>query len=319
MTEQTIQKPVILGTGQLGLAIMDELVKRGTSVTLVNRSGRIAEALPAGVTLVTADLYDPANVREVCRGADVVFLCAQPAYTDWPEKFPPLIESVLAGLQDSGVTLVFGDNLYMYGPTGGAPITEDLPYAATGHKGKTRAEMAERLLSAHEPGRLDVVIGRASDFYGPRVTDSAVGEMVFEAALAGKTVNLIGDLDLPHTYTYIRDFARALITLAEAPEAHGEAWHVPNAPTVSTQAFLDMIEAEVGKPVKTRTAGKTMLSVLGLFNPVLREFKEMYYEFDEPYVVDDSKYRAAFGNGVTPHEEAIRETLAWYQAHEADN
>ena len=102
MTEQTIQKPVILGTGQLGLAIMDELVKRGTSVTLVNRSGRIAEALPADVRLVTADLYDPANVREVCRGADVVFLCAQPAYTDWPEKFPPLLASVLAGLQDSG-------------------------------------------------------------------------------------------------------------------------------------------------------------------------------------------------------------------------
>ena len=168
MTEQTIQRPVILGTGQLGLTILDELDVRGTPVTLVNRSGQVSETLPERATLRTADLYDAANVRDVCAGADVVFLCAQPAYTAWPEKFPPLIDSVLAGLADvassAPVTLVFGDNLYMYGPTGGAPISETLPYAATGHKGKTRVAMAEKLLAADTPGKLNVVIGRAIGF-----------------------------------------------------------------------------------------------------------------------------------------------------------
>ena len=265
-----IERPVILGTGQLGLTIMEQLTEHGIVSRMVNRSGQIGEALPEGVTVSAADLYDPANVKAACADADVVFLCAQPPYTEWPERFPPLIDSVLAGLHESGTTLVFGDNLYMYGPTGGAPISEDLPYAATGHKGKTRARIAEQLLNAHTPGELNVVIGRASDFFGPRVTDSSVGDLLFAAALEGKTVNLLGDIDLPHTYTYIRDFAGALITLAEAPEAYGQAWHVPNAPTQSTRAFVEQVEAQIGQPVKIRTAGKTMLTMLGWFNPMLR-------------------------------------------------
>jgi nucleoside-diphosphate-sugar epimerase len=310
-----IERPIVLGTGQLGMTIMDELAARGVPVRMVNRSGRVAETLPADVTVRAADLYDSKVVQAVCEDADVVFLCAQPDYTAWPEQFPPLIDAILSGLKDRHVSLVFGDNLYMYGPTGGQPLREDLPYAATGHKGKTRADVATRLLAAHNPGKLEVVLGRGSDFYGPRVTDSAVGETLFGAAIAGKTVNLVGDIDLPHTYTYIRDFAHALITLAEAKAAYGQAWHVPNAPTQSTRAFVEEIESQLGQPLKVRTAGRRMLALLGLFDPMLREMQEMYYEFGEPYIVDDSKYRAAFGDEVTPREEAIRATLDWYREH----
>lgn len=312
-----ITNPVVLGTGPLGLAVMDVLAARDIPVTLVNRSGSVREELPAGVTVKATDLYVPANVGEVCAGADVIFFCAQPDYTAWPEKFPPLVRALVEGLSGRAVRLVFGDNLYMYGPTDGKPISEDLPYAATGRKGRTRAQLADMLMDAHAQGKFRVTIGRASDFYGPRVRDSVMGDMVFEAALAGKTVNLLGDIDLPHTYTYIRDFARALVTLAEHEQAFGQVWHVPNAATTSTRTMLEMIGAELGREVKMRTAGKTMLTVLALFNPTLREFKEMYYEFDEPYVVDDSKFRAAFGHDATPHEEAIRQTLAWYRAHGA--
>ena len=310
---RSITNPVILGTGPLGLAVMDVLTARGLPVTLVNRSGKVGESLPAGITVKATDLYAAANVRAVCAGHDVVFFCAQPDYTKWPEQFPPLVRALIDGLDGTGVRLVFGDNLYMYGPTHGKPITEDLPYAATGHKGKTRAQLADMLMDAHAQGKFKVAIGRASDFYGPRVRDSALGDIVFEPALQGKTVNLLGDIDLPHTYTYIGDFAQALVTLAEHDEAFGETWHVPNTDTVSTRAMLETIGTAVGQEVKPRTAGKTMLSVLGLFNPTLREFKEMYYEFAEPYVVDDSKYRHAFGNGVTPRDEAVRRTVAWYR------
>lgn len=317
----TISNPVILGTGPLGLAVMDVLSARnlggGMPNTLVNRSGKVGEALPAHVTAKAADLYDPAAVRAVCAGHDVVFFCAQPEYTEWPEKFPPLVRSLVEGLTGTGVRLVFGDNLYMYGPTDGAPITETLPYAATGRKGKTRAQLATMLMDAHKQGKLQVAIGRASDFYGPRVRGSVLGDIVFEPAMQGKAVNLLGDIDLPHTYTYIGDFAKALVTLAEHDEAFGETWHVPNAETVTTREMLTKIGTELGAPIKPRTAGKTMLSLLALFSPVMREFKEMYYEFDEPYVVDDSKFRRAFGNGVTPHEEGVRATVDWYRKQAA--
>jgi nucleoside-diphosphate-sugar epimerase len=282
-------------------------------VTLVNRSGQVEETLPTGVTVVRADITDSAQLADVCADADVVFHCAQPGYTEWPQKFPPLTVAVIEGIARTQAKLVAADNLYMYGPTDGAPIHEDLPYAATGHKGRTRAQVANRLLDAHKAGRIQVVLGRASDFYGPRVQASAVGDLVFEAALAGKTANLLGTIDLPHTYTYIRDFAWGLVELSEHDEAFGRAWHVPSAETLTTRQFLNLIEAEIGRPIKIQTANRLMVWLIGLFNPMLREFNEMYYEFGEAYTVDHSQFERAFGSRVTPHKDAIRETVAWYR------
>ncbi len=309
---------VIFGTGQLGLAIMDEFVAQGVPVRMVNRRGRAPEPFPPTVELVAGDVTNPHDVTRLTEGANVVFLCAQPHYNEWPEKFPPIIRGVLEGLQGKGIKLVFGDNLYMYGATHGQPIHEGLPYAATGHKGRTRALMANLLLDAHRQGQVPVVIGRASDFYGPRVTDSAVGEMLFAAALQAKTVNMLGDVNLPHTYTYIRDFARALITLSQHDDAYGQAWHVPNDTTLTSRQFADLVAQAVGKPVKLRTMGRLGVTLIGLFHPILREMKEMLYEFEEPYIVDDSRFRQQFGSQATPHVEAIQETVQWY-LHKASN
>lgn len=315
-----VQSNVVFGTGPLGLSVMDELVARGRQVTLVSRSGKVAETLPNGVTVVAADATDPAQVATVCAAADVVFHCAQPHYHEWPEKFPPITNGLLEGVSRTSARLVMGDNLYMYGPTGGAPIHEDLPYAAKTRKGACRAQMAQTVLDAHRSGKVRATLGRASDFYGPRVLDSAVGDIVFRAVLDGKAVNVLGNPDVPHTYTYIRDFARGLVTLSEHEEALGRAWHVPNAPTLTTRRFVNLVgEAAGQQTVKLRAAGKMTLRLLGLFQPDLREFVEIYYEFAEPFVVDDSSFRAAFGGSVTPHETAIRETIAWFQEQGKSN
>ncbi|MCB8966524.1 MAG: NAD-dependent epimerase/dehydratase family protein [Ardenticatenaceae bacterium] len=306
-------KYVIFGTGQLGLAIMEVLLAQGKALTLVNRRGQVSEPLPSGVQIVRGDATNPSDVARLCAQAEVVFHCAQPAYYEWPQKFPPITQGILEGVAQTKARLIFGDNLYMYGPTNGQPIHEGLPYAATGHKGRTRAAMATMLLDAHQAGKVQVAIGRASDFYGPRVTASALGEILFAAALAGKPVNVLGNPDLPHTYTYIHDFARALVTLSEHEEAFGKAWHVPNAPTVTTRQFADMVAQAIGQPVKIRPAGRLLVSLLGMFNKDMREFNEMMYEFTEPYVVDHSQFAQAFGSHVTPHEEAIRTTLTWYR------
>lgn len=306
---------VVLGAGQLGLAVMDALVETQNDISIANTSGTLKEPVPDGVTVLQADLADPDSVESIARNADAAILCAAPAYTDWPAKFPPLAESVVEGLSRTGARLVFADNLYAYGSTLGAPIREDLPYAAAGAKGRARAQVATILMDAHEAGRLPVTIARASDFFGPRVTASALGERVFGPALRGETVNVLGDVYLPHTYTYIRDFAGALVTLAGREEAFGEIWHVPNAPTTTTQQWLDLIGQQLGHPLTVRSAGKMLVSVLGLFNPDLRELREMMYEFTEPYIVDDAKYRAAFGGEATEPAEAAQETLDWYRQH----
>jgi putative NADH-flavin reductase len=113
---------VVLGTGAIGRAVMEELIKRGESVRMVNRSGKMDEA-PAGMEVVAANLYDQSRVGEVTRGAKVVYQCSQPEYTQWPEKFPSLQKSIVDGLTGSEAKLVLVENLYMYGRTNGAPLT----------------------------------------------------------------------------------------------------------------------------------------------------------------------------------------------------
>lgn len=308
---------LIFGTGPLALSVMDALLEKGyTNITLVNRSGKAPETLPGNVTLRAGDATDPEQVAALVKDMEVVFHCAQPGYTQWPTHFPPITHGILQGVIKAGVPkLVFGDNLYMYGPTNGKPVHENLPYAATGHKGRTRTAMANTLLDAHRAGKVKVAIGRASDFYGPRVSGSAVGDRVFPAILQGKAASTMGNIDLPHTYTYIKDFGRALVTLSKNDAAFGKAWHVPSAETLTTRQFLTLAFEIAGQKPKISAMGKFMLQLGGLFVPEAKEMIEMWYEFSEPYIVDHSAFAKAFGASPTPHRQAIEETLAWYRNH----
>ncbi|PSB03934.1 SDR family oxidoreductase [Merismopedia glauca] len=300
----------IFGTGPLGQAVMRELLARGKQIRMVNRSGQAN--VPQGVEVVAADAYDPTSTKAVTAGSTVVYQCAQPAYTEWPQKFPPLQAAIVAGVAANGAKLIVGDNLYMYGLVN-TPLKEDLPNAAITRKGRTRARMAEELLAAHQKGQIRVAIGRSSDFFGPLVLGSLVGERVFPAILAGKSTEGIGNIDLPHTYTFISDFGKALVVLGEKEEALGQIWHVPNAETVTTRQFLEIAFAEAGHPPKIKSMGKLMMQIAGLFIPEAKETVEMMYEFEHPFIVDSRKYIQAFGNHATPLKEALRQTLDWYR------
>ena len=186
---------VVLGTGAIGRAVMNELVRRGESVRMVNRSGKMDEA-PDGVEVVAADLYDQSKVREVTRGAKVVYQASQPEYTQWPEKFPSLQKSIIDGLTGSDVKLVLVENLYMYGDTQGKPMTEDMPYNAHTKKGKTRSELSKAAFEAHRAGKLKVTAARGSDFFGPwGLPTAAMGERTFYPMLHGKAAGLVGNIE----------------------------------------------------------------------------------------------------------------------------
>jgi nucleoside-diphosphate-sugar epimerase len=221
---------------------------------------------------------------------------------------------VLEAAASAGAKLIAMENLYMYGPTEGRPLTEDLPYAPNTRKGRVRARMSEELMEAHSSGRVRVAIGRASDYFGPRVLVSAEGEQVFGRAVEGKSAQLAGDPDQPHTYTYVPDIGRGLAILAEREEALGQAWHLPSPETLTTRQFVELIFEVVGKPARVQAAPKILLRAMGLFNPGIRETIEMLYEFEEPFVVDHSKFEEAFGEQATPLKEAIGETVRWYRS-----
>ncbi len=305
---------VIFGSGPVGLALMNELVSHGKAVRIVNRSGTLRQAAPSGVEVSRGDAIDPASTRALCQGAVVVYNCTNPPYTEWLAKFPPLQAGVLAGAVSAKAKLVVMENVYMYGPTGGRPITEDLPYAATTRKGKLRARMAEELLAVHAAGTLRIAIGRASDFFGPQAIQSSAGERMFAPALAGKTVQVLGNPDLPHTYTYIPDIAKGLVILGERDEASGQAWHLPSAQTITTRQFIEKISGitRPGQKPHILAAPRLLIQGLGLFDPMMREVAEMQYEFEEPFILDNSRFEKAFGDIATPLDEAIQCTAQWF-------
>lgn len=308
------QLHVIFGTGPLGLSTMKALVKRGVRVRMVNRSGKTPQDVSGNLQVVAGDAYNPEFTRSVCEGTDVVYQCAQPQYHEWVEKFPALQASILEGAASAGAKLIVGDNLYMYGEVGG-PIQEGLPNAPHTRKGKTRAAMAEAVLAAHQSGKVRAALGRGSDFYGPGVLDSTLGERAILPALRGKTASLVGKLDLLHTYTYIDDFGEALTVLGEREEALGQIWHVPSPPTLTQRQLMTLFFNEIGMPPKMSGMSRLVMSFGGLFIREARESVEMMYEFEKPFVVDHSKFTSAFGDHSTPHQDAVRETVAWYRQH----
>ncbi len=305
------QLHVVFGAGQVGHALAARLASLDLSVRMVSRH---QPSTPLdGVEWQAADATNPDAATEAAKDAAVIYQCLNAPYTDWPKRFPPLQRGVLAAAERNGALLVSLENLYGYGPTGGKPMTEDHPLAATTVKGRTRAAMTRELLAAADAGRVRVAIARASDFFGAGATESSLGERVFGNAIAGKRADFIGNPDLPHTYSYIPDIAVGLATLGTDERAIGGVWHLPGPETVTTRALLELVANDVGRPVGVRSLNKLAVRAIGLFNPTVRELVELSYEFDQPFVLDTTKYQSTFGTEATPLPAAITATVAWYR------
>lgn len=303
---------VVFGTGAIGLALIDQLTGHGVPVRAVNRSG--SAGVPAGVEVLGGDVSDRDFAIRAASGAAVVYQCLNPAYHRWAEDFPALQDSAVRAARTADARLVSFENLYMYGDTGGAPITEDTVANPHTRKGKVRLAMAEQLRRLYDDGEVAVATARASDYFGPRgATQSPLGDLVIGAALTGKPARVIGDPDLPHSYTYTADAARTLAALGTRDDVLGEVFHVPNAPALTTRQVIDLIADELGSPIKVSVAPRFLLRAMGLFNKTLREVDEMLYEFTQPFVVDGAKAQSRLGIAPTPMAGAIAATTTWFR------
>jgi nucleoside-diphosphate-sugar epimerase len=304
---------VVLGsTGGAGNAIARALLAEGHAVRGVNRSG--SADLPDGIELLAADIATPAGAGDAVRGAAVVYMAAQPPYHRWPTDFMPMLETVVDAVATEGAKFVMVDNLYGYGPGAGV-MTESTPERATDSKGATRRAMTEYLLEAHASGRLTVAIGRASDYFGPRGDHSSITAVAIEPIASGKGIKWLGRAVVPHSVAYLPDVARAYVSLGTSSAADGKVWILPHTATVTGQEFMDAVNAAVASPVKTGVLSKGMLRVAAPFHKMSREILRILYQFDEPFVVDDSAFRATFGPFAdTPLEGAVEATVAFYVA-----
>ena len=310
-----MSRHVVFGTGQVGSQVVTRLTELGHEVVAVNRNGR--GEFP-GATVVGGDVTDPVFAKEVTREAGTVYFCLNaPSYHRWPEEFPPLQDAVLSAATASGARLVVLENLYCYGPTGGAPMTESTPSRPENAKGATRAAMTQQLLDAHVRGDIEVVIGRAADLVGPGVTASSMGELVFGPALAGKKAKTMGRPDTLHSYSYAPDVGRNLVLLGSRDDAYGRVWHLPNPETLTTREVIAKVFEAAGSKPRITTLKRPMIRAVGLMSRDVRELLATYYQFDAPFVVDFSAFTTALGGAVTNWDEIVERTLSFYRTKES--
>jgi nucleoside-diphosphate-sugar epimerase len=296
---------LVIGYGPVGAATAATLAARGTRVKVGQR--KRPAGLPAGVEFVACDATERASLAAAAADATQIVLAIGLPYDGklWRALWPKIMSNVVEVAASTGARVVFVDNLYMYGPQT-APLTEDMPLSDFGLKPAARAAATRVWQAAIAAGRVRFAALRAPDFYGPGVTLSVLGDTGLTALAHGKSANWIGDADTPHDIAYVPDFARAVVTLLDAPDdAFGQAWHVPCAPTRRPRELLGLGAAALGVPLRVRSLPFWAVGALGLLTPMLKEFSEMRFSWDRPYHVDATKFARRFWSDATPFEVGV--------------
>lgn len=304
-------KQVVVGGGPVGSGVALLLANQGIDVALVTRSGsKIVHPL---IKQLRGNAGDVDFLIGATQGAAVIYNCANPLYHRWPIDWPPIHKAMMATAERTGAVLAMTDNFYSFTSSSSSPIFETCPMNATGQKGFTRAVMAKELLKAHAEGRLKATLARASDFYGPTVHISHYGDRLIPNIVESKKVSVLGDLDQPHSLSYIKDVVRTLIAIGNDDRAWGKPWHVPNAPAVSQRVAVTMLAEAAKRKVRIAETRKWKVISKSLTNPYDRELLEIWWMWTQPFVVDSSLTEKTFNLSATPLEEAFADTIRWYQ------
>ena len=261
--------------------------------------------------LVSADLLNFELTEKAVAGSEIVYLTAGLPYDIkvWREQWPKLMRNVIDACKKHNSKLVFFDNVYCYGLVTGV-MTEETPYNPTSKKGEVRARIATTLLDEIRAGNLTGMIVRGADFYGPNALLSLTYSTVTQKLKASKSAQWIGDPKKIHTFTYTPDAGRSVAMLANSPTAFNQTWHALTSKEKITGEHYVRIACEImNKSYKLQALPKIGVRAIGLFVPVLREFVEMMYQFENDYFFDSTKIEKAFAVQATQYKEGIAATL----------
>lgn len=308
---------VVFGAGQVGSVLAERLLALGNRVRVAKRS---RTGIPSGAEAILGDAQDEGFCVSASQGAQAIYHCINPPYeiAAWRQHLPRYASNFIAAAGRTGARLVVLDNVYGLGRPRNGMVSADAPPAPVSRKGEVRARVTETLLDAHRAGHARVVIGRASDFYGPGGTLTYYGDQFWPDVLAGKPTRTITGLDHPHTNHFIPDVAAGLAELGTAPDdITGRAWMLPCAPAITPREMIARCGKALGREIAIAPTPMWMQRVLSLVIPFLRETPEMAYQWAAPFITDDAPWRARFGTEPTSIDDGVSATVAWARAHYA--
>lgn len=297
----------ILGSGgAIGIPLAQELKKYTDKIRLVSRNPKKVNDTDE---LFPIDLNDLTQVNKAIAGSEVVYVVVGFEYklSVWQKTWPAFMKTVIDACKEHGAKLVFFDNVYMYDRNAIPNMTESSAINAPSNKGKVRQQLHEMIMKEVEKKTLTALIARSADFYGPDNKNSALNLMVVDNLMKGKKAQAFGNIHKLHTYTYTPDAAKATALLGNTAVAYGEVWHVPTTKEKLTNLqWIELIAKEIKTEVKIQAVPIWLMKVLGIFVPIMKEFPEMMYQYEQDYIFDSSKFEKRFGITATPPKEGIR-------------
>jgi len=297
----------ILGSGGgIGVPLARELKNYTDKIRLVSRNPKKVNDTDE---LFASDLNDPSQIDKTIAGSTVVYVTIGFPYNlkVWQKTWPPFMQEVINSCIKHNAKLVFFDNVYLYAKTAIPFMTEDSPVLPPSEKGKIRKILHEMIMNEVEKKNLTALIARSADFYGPDNKNSPLTIMVADNFLKGKKAQVFGKPDKIHTYTYTPDAAKATAILGNTADAFNQVWHVPTTKEKLTNLeWIELIAKELNTVTKVQKAPKVMLHLLGIFVPIIREFPEMLYQYEQDYIFDSSKFEKRFGTIATSPKEGIK-------------
>lgn len=292
---------VVIGAGATGVATARHLADSGKRVRLITRSGSGPDH--PGIERIALDAGHTDELAAALTGATTVFNAAMTAYQTWPETMPPLFTSILTATERAGADYVMLGNHYGYQQTTG-PVTERTPMVPHTRKGRVRAELWQQAKDAHDEGRLRVTEVRAGQYLGPG-TLSAFTLLVAPRVREGELALVHGNPEAAHAFSYTEDVAAALVAVSGDERAWGRGWHAPVITTTVRQAATELAELHGAPEPRLEPLTERDLMLLSLTDPLWREFAEMSYMSERPFLVDDSDIRDTFGLKPSTLREAL--------------
>lgn len=301
----------ILGAGGgAGTEITRELLNYTKEIRVVSRNPKKVNETDQ---LLKADLTDPAQLDKAVEGSEIVYITIAFPYSikAWRELWPKFMRNLIETCNNHKSKIVFVDNIYMYDPKYLSDMTEKTPVNPVSEKGKVRAEVAKMLMDAVEKNKVEAIIARAPDFYGPNVTGSMLFQPVYLNLVKDKNPQWLGKLDVIHSFIFSKDIGKAVALLGNTSDAYNQLWHLPTTDhKITNKQWIELMMKVLDKQKKINTMPGWMISGLGIFVPILKELQDVGYQFKQDYFFNSNKFNKRFGFTPTDPEMGIKEMVS---------